>query len=79
MSPENPAIYYAAFRSRSDAVAAETARYFEDPAHAERTRAALAGVRARLGDHGASRRAAEQVLALCEARRGGRRDASGPA
>jgi lipid-A-disaccharide synthase len=61
------------------AVAAETARYFEDPAHAARTRAALAGVRARLGDRGASRRAAEQVLALCEPGRGGRDSASGPA
>ena len=54
-----------------EAVASETARYFEDPAYAARTRAALAEVRARLGDHGASRRAAEQVLAVCEARRGG--------
>jgi len=62
------------------AVAAETVRYFEDPAHAARTRAALAEVRARLGDTGASRRAAEQVLAVCDARRRrGRGGASGPA
>ena len=52
-------------------VADETARYFEDAAHAARTRAALADVRARLGDAGASRRAAEQVLAVCENRRRG--------
>jgi lipid-A-disaccharide synthase len=54
----------------AEAVAAETARYFDDPAHAARTRAALADVRARLGSPGASRRAAEQVLAACEARLG---------
>jgi lipid-A-disaccharide synthase len=57
-----------------DAVAAETARYFDDPAYAERTRVALAAVRARLGDRGASLRAAEQVLAVCGARRGPGRD-----
>jgi len=51
-----------------EAVAAETSRYFDDPAYAARTRAALADVRARLGEPGASRRAAEQVLAVCEAR-----------
>ena len=51
------------------AVAAETARYFEDPDYAARTRAALADVRARLGDHGASQRAAEHVLAVCGASR----------
>ena len=50
------------------AVAAETVRYFEDPAYAARTREALADVRVRLGKGGASRRAAEQVLAVCEAR-----------
>ena len=55
-----------------DAVAHETARYFEDAEYAARTRAALAEVRARLGDGGASRRAAEQVLAVCGARRPGR-------
>lgn len=53
------------------AVADETARYFEDAEYAARTRAALADVRARLGEHGASRRAAEQVLAVCEGRRRG--------
>jgi lipid-A-disaccharide synthase len=55
----------------ADAVAAETARYFEDADYAAHTRAALAEVRTRLGDHGASQRAAEQVLAVCMARRGG--------
>jgi lipid-A-disaccharide synthase len=50
------------------AVAAETVRYFADPAHAERTRAALRLVRARLGSPGASRRAAEHVLAVCDGR-----------
>ena len=53
------------------AVAAEAARYFEDVAYAAQTRAALAEVRARLGEAGASRRAAEQVLAVCQARRVG--------
>jgi lipid-A-disaccharide synthase len=48
-------------------VAAETARYFEDPAYAERTRASLREVRRKLGSHGASRRAAEAVLAVCDA------------
>jgi lipid-A-disaccharide synthase len=52
-----------------DAVADETARYFEDADYAARTRAALAEVRARLGDHGASRRAAEEVLSVCDSRR----------
>ncbi len=55
-----------------DAVARETARYFEDGAYAERTRAALAEVRARLGDGGASRKAAGHVLAVCDRRRRGR-------
>jgi len=55
-----------------DAVAHETARYFEDAAYAARTRAALAEVRAKLGAGGASRRAAGQVLAVCDARRRGR-------
>jgi lipid-A-disaccharide synthase len=53
------------------AVAEETVRYFEDPVYAARTREALADVRVRLGTGGASRRAAEQVLAVCEARRRG--------
>jgi hypothetical protein len=55
-----------------DAVAHETARYFEDGDYAARTRAALAEVRAKLGHGGASRRAAGQVLAVCDARRRGR-------
>ena len=56
-----------------DAVAVETARYFDDPAYAARTREALRDVRARLGTPGASRRAAEQVLAVCDARGQGTR------
>jgi lipid-A-disaccharide synthase len=50
-----------------EAVAAETLRYFEDREYADRTRAALRDVRRRLGAGGASRRAAEQVLAVCDA------------
>ncbi len=50
------------------AVTAEVVRYFADPAHAERTRAALRQVKAKLGAPGASRRAAEHVLAVCEHR-----------
>ena len=50
------------------AVAAETVRYFADPDYAERTRAALCDVRAKLGTPGASRRAAGHVLAACDAR-----------
>ena len=52
-----------------EAVAAETVRYFEEPAYAAATRAALAGVRDRLGRPGASRRAAGHVLAVCRERR----------
>jgi len=54
-------------------VTAETVRYFADPGYAERTREALREVRAKLGTPGASRRAAEHVLAVCEGRdkRGG--------
>jgi lipid-A-disaccharide synthase len=48
-----------------EAVAAETLRYFDDPAYAERTRDRLRDVIAALGDTGASRRAAEQVLEVC--------------
>lgn len=48
-----------------EAVTAETLRYFEDPAYAERTKAKLRAVRARLGAGGASRRAAQHVLAAC--------------
>ena len=48
-----------------EAVAAETLRYFDDPAYAARTRDRLRDVRAALGATGASRRAAEQVLEVC--------------
>jgi lipid-A-disaccharide synthase len=48
-----------------EAVAAETLRYFDDQAYAERTRARLRDVRMALGATGASRRAAEQVLEVC--------------
>jgi lipid-A-disaccharide synthase len=44
------------------AIAGEVVRYLTDPAHAARTRAALADVRARLGRGGASARAAQAVL-----------------
>jgi lipid-A-disaccharide synthase len=50
------------------AVAAEALRVLDDPAHAARVRAELREVRARLGGPGASRRAAEAVIAV--ARRG---------
>jgi lipid-A-disaccharide synthase len=49
----------------AEAVAAETLRYFDDPAYAARTRDRLRDVRAALGAPGASRRAAEQVLEVC--------------
>lgn len=52
-----------------ETVADETARYFEDPGHASATKKALGEVRERLGKPGASRRAAERILALCERRR----------
>ncbi|MEK6629096.1 MAG: lipid-A-disaccharide synthase [Acidobacteriota bacterium] len=48
-----------------EAVTAETLRYFDDPAYAQRTKAKLRAVRARLGTGGASRRAAQHVLAAC--------------
>jgi lipid-A-disaccharide synthase len=48
-------------------VAEETLRYLTDPAHAASTRAALAEVRARLGEPGASGRAAEAVLRVARA------------
>lgn len=44
------------------AVAGEVVRFLTDPAHAAATRAALGQVRARLGEPGASRRAAARVL-----------------
>ena len=51
------------------AVAAEVVRYFNEPSHATQARAALARVRQQLGTPGASRRAAQAVLAV--ARGGG--------
>ena len=48
----------------ADAVTREALRVLTDPAHAASVRAELAEVRARLGDAGASRRAAEEVLAV---------------
>jgi lipid-A-disaccharide synthase len=51
-----------------DRVARETLRYLTDPAHAARTRAELARVRAKLGTPGASGRAADAVLRVARAR-----------
>ncbi|MCX6552022.1 MAG: lipid-A-disaccharide synthase [Acidobacteria bacterium] len=51
-------------------VSAETVRFFADTEYAARTRTALARVRAKLGSGGASRRAAEHVLAVCDRRAG---------
>jgi lipid-A-disaccharide synthase len=45
-----------------EAVTRETVRFLTDTAHAERVRARLTDVRRRLGEPGASRRAAERVL-----------------
>jgi lipid-A-disaccharide synthase len=45
------------------AVASVVARYLDDPAHAERIRAALGGLRSKLAGDGAFRRAAEAILA----------------
>jgi lipid-A-disaccharide synthase len=50
-----------------EAVAAETLRILNDPAHAAAVKADLAAVRARLGSAGASRRAAEAVIAAARA------------
>jgi lipid-A-disaccharide synthase len=47
-----------------EAVERETLRYFREPAYAADTRAALRDVRAKLGGPGASRRAAEAILAV---------------
>jgi lipid-A-disaccharide synthase len=52
----------------AEAVAGEALRVLTDPAHAARVRADLADVCARLGPPGASRRAAEDVIALAKAR-----------
>ena len=55
------------------AAASEALRVLRDPGHASRVRADLAEVRARLGEPGASRRAAELVVAAAaRARSGGR-------
>jgi lipid-A-disaccharide synthase len=51
-----------------DAVAAEALRVLADPAHAARVKAELAAVRAKLGTAGASRRAAEAVIAAARRR-----------
>jgi lipid-A-disaccharide synthase len=51
-----------------EAVAAEALRVLTDPVHAAHVRADLAEVRARLGPAGASRRAAQEVLAVANAR-----------
>ena len=51
------------------AVANEVVSFLSDPAHAEKTRAALARVRSRLGASGASRRAAEAILSVAHGRR----------
>ena len=50
-----------------EAVASETLRVLNDPAHAAAVRADLAAVRSRLGTAGASRRAAEAVIAAARA------------
>jgi lipid-A-disaccharide synthase len=49
-------------------VAQETLRYFLDPGYADATRRELAAVRAKLGDPGASGRAADAVLRVARAR-----------
>lgn len=53
-----------------EAVAAEALRYFDDDAYATRTRAGLRAMREKLGASGASRRAAERILAVCDTRAG---------
>ncbi len=50
------------------AVAGEVISFLTDPARAERTRAALGRVRERLGAAGASRRAADRILAVASRR-----------
>lgn len=55
-------------RFTPEAVAAETLRVLTDPAHAARVRADLDDVRAKLGAPGASRRAAEAVVAVARSR-----------
>jgi len=53
-----------------EAAAAEVLRVLTDPAHAARVRADLDDVRSRLGGSGASRRAAEAVLAAARRQQG---------
>jgi lipid-A-disaccharide synthase len=55
------------------AAAAEALRVLRDPAHATQVRADLADVRARLGEPGASRRAAELIVAAARESAGARR------
>jgi lipid-A-disaccharide synthase len=52
-------------------VAQETLKFLLDPAYAEATRRELAAVRAKLGEPGASGRAAEAVLRVARARNAG--------
>lgn len=54
-----------------EAAAAEALRVLLDPAHASRVKADLAAVRRKLGAAGASRRAAEAVIAAARSRRVG--------
>ena len=65
-----PELLQDAFTPR--AVAGEVVSFLTDAGRAERTRAALERVRRRLGTPGASRRAAERVLAAARRGRGGR-------
>jgi lipid-A-disaccharide synthase len=51
-----------------EAVAREALRVLTDPAHAAQVKSDLAAVRARLGTAGASRRAAEAVIAVARGR-----------
>ena len=53
-----------------EAVADAVVRFLSDPEHAARTRAALAGVRSRLGSSGASRRAGQAILSVGQGHRG---------
>ena len=55
----------------AEAVTLEALRVLTDPAHAARVRADLAEVRAKLGAAGASRRAAEEVLAVARGKTAG--------
>jgi lipid-A-disaccharide synthase len=48
----------------ADRIAAEIGRYLDDPAHAEKTRAGLAAVKAKLGSGGCSERVAGIILEM---------------